>query len=118
MELIRQRKRLTQAEAQNIIAQIVEGYKYLVSKKVIHRDLKPANVFRSGDKWKIGDFGFAMFLQNEAIYDKMNVGTPLYMPLESLKSNKYSFQSDIFSLGIILYEMVTGRTPWSCKNEK
>jgi len=79
---------------------------------IFHRDLKPANIFRSGDTWKIGDFGFSLVCRGESFFDKINVGTPLYMPLESLKTNKYSFKSDIFAIGIILYEIVTGRTPW------
>jgi serine/threonine protein kinase len=40
------------------------------------------------------------------------------MPPEALRSNKYSFKSDIFAIGIILYEVLTGRTPWECKTEK
>jgi len=45
----------------------------------------------------------------------MNVGTPLYMPLESLTKDVYSFKSDIFALGIIVYKMLTGSTPWKCE---
>lgn len=81
----------------------------------MHRDLKPANIFRNGETWKIGDFGFSIVCRTDSFFDKINVGTPLYMPPESLKTNKYSFKSDIFAIGIILYEMLTGRTPWECK---
>lgn len=52
-----------------------------MSKKfILHRDLKPANIFRNGDIWKIGDFGFSMVCRGESFFDKINVGTPLYMP--------------------------------------
>ena len=46
------------------------------------------------------------------------MGTPLYMPLEALVKNIYSPLSDIFSVGVIFYELLTGITPWECKNEK
>jgi serine/threonine protein kinase len=49
---------------------------------------------------------------------KYNVGTPLYMPLESLLDNVYSPKSDIFSVGIIFYELLSGTTPWECRQEK
>ncbi len=56
---------------------------------VLHRDLKPANIFRNSKTWKIGDFGFSI---NSLVETKTrhNVGTPLYMPIESLLRNVYS----------------------------
>jgi serine/threonine protein kinase len=50
------------------------------------------------------------------ITTKHNVGTPLYMPPEALIKNLYSPQSDIFAVGIILYEMLVGVTPWECSS--
>lgn len=50
--------------------------------------------------------------------DRINVGTPLYMAPESLKKSYYSCKADIFALGIILYEMLYGRTPWESSHEK
>ena len=41
--------------------QIIDGYKYLLTRNIIHRDLKPANIMRFGNKWKIGDFGFSRY---------------------------------------------------------
>lgn len=90
----------------------------MMSKNIIHRDLKPANIMRFGSTWKLGDFGFAALCNEDFILDKMNVGTPLYMPPESLYFNKYSYKTDIFSIGIIFYEMLTGMTPWPSKSEK
>lgn len=52
-----------------------------MKRSILHRDLKPANIFKNGETWKIGDFGFSIFCEAETIFDKMNVGTPLYMPL-------------------------------------
>jgi serine/threonine-protein kinase ULK/ATG1 len=67
------------------------------------------------DKWKIGDFGFSCWSYEEP--DDVNVGTPIYMPPESLQKNKYSHKSDIFSLGVIMFEMIYGKVPWFSKSE-
>jgi serine/threonine protein kinase len=48
-------------------------------------------------------------------YSSYNVGSPIYMPPEALNDNKYSFKSDIWALGVIFYEMLTGKTPWKAK---
>ena len=77
---------------------------------VIHRDIKPANIMRVGNKWKLSDFGFAV-KSRFGFKDRMNVGTPLYMAPESLKKNYYSSKSDLYSLGIVVLEMLVGRTP-------
>ena len=70
-----------------------------------------------GNKWKISDFGFAV-KSKYGFKDRINVGTPLYMSPESLKKSYYSAKTDIFALGVILYEMVEGKTPWESKHEK
>lgn len=95
--------------------QILSAYRYLARLGILHRDLKPANVLRSGKVWKIADFGFA--IRSGSFVDELNVGTPLYMPLESLSRSYYSVKTDIFALGVILYELVHGRTPWECESE-
>lgn len=71
--------RLGVKDALDIVADVVEGYKYLCEQSIIHRDLKPANILRTGNRWKIADFGFAIKSDSE-IRTKYNVGTPLYMP--------------------------------------
>lgn len=82
---------------------------------IIHRDLKPANIFLKNDIIKIADFGFAMKHTDSKKYSSYNVGSPVYMPPEALNENKYSFKSDIWALGVIFYEMLTGKTPWRAK---
>lgn len=82
---------------------------------VIHRDIKPANIMRAGNKWKLSDFGFAV-KSRFGFKDRMNVGTPLYMAPESLKKNFYSNKSDLYSLGIVVFEMLVGRTPHEVEN--
>lgn len=56
--------------------------------------------------------------ESEKHKNNINVGSPLYMPPESLKHNEYSFKSDIWALGVIFYEMLFGQTPWKANTEK
>ena len=60
-ELIKLQKRVAEDRALTIMKQIIDGYKYLLTRNIIHRDLKPANIMRFGNKWKIGDFGFSRY---------------------------------------------------------
>ena len=80
-ELIRVQKFIPEDRAILIMKQVIEGYKALMAKNIIHRDLKPANIMRFGNKWKIGDFGFARFCKEEFLLEQIHVGTPLYLPL-------------------------------------
>ncbi len=98
--------------------QIINGYNQLSRNAIVHRDLKPANIFISDSEVKIADFGFAMKNSDSKKYSSYNVGSPIYMPPEALNDNKYSFKSDIWALGVIYYEMLTGKTPWRAKTEK
>lgn len=107
-----QTKRVSEPAIVDIMTQIISGYKYIAKLGILHRDLKPANVLRNGKAWKISDFGFSV--RSGSFVDDINVGTPLYMPLESLTRSFYSVKTDIFALGVILYEMVHGSTPWEC----
>jgi serine/threonine protein kinase len=83
----------------------------------VHRDLKPANIFFHHSHSYIGDFGFAVREQNLRQFSKYNVGSPVYMPPEALNFNKYSHKSDIWAIGVIFYEMLTGTTPWTGRTE-
>ena len=92
--------------------QICEGVKYIHDKQIIHRDLKPSNIFLTKDnKIKIGDFGLAKTLafQNQA---KTNVGAPAYLSPEILNDQPYDYKSDIWNLGIILYELTQLKHPF------
>jgi serine/threonine protein kinase len=72
-----------------IMGEVLEGLRYLLQMGIIHRDIKPANILRSDKTWKIADFGFSI-CGREEVRTKQNVGTPLYMPIESLLKNVYS----------------------------
>ena len=95
--------------------QVINGYKELNSIGVVHRDLKLSNLFVKMGKIKIADFGFAITENKCNSNFGYNVGSPYYMPPETLKFNRYSFYSDVWALGIMAYEMVYGRPPWKDK---
>ena len=107
--------RLPVEQAVAIAEAVCRGLEYAHSKGVVHRDIKPGNVWLSGDGTpKVGDFGLALAvdlsrLTNEGIM----VGTYYYMPPEQAMGGDVTAQSDLYSLGAMLYEMVTGRPPFT-----
>lgn len=107
--------RFSENKALEILKQILNGYQELYKNGIIHRDLKPENILLTSDfNFKIADFGFAKALDNFS-FQTMNslVGTPLYMSPQILKQEKYTTKSDVWSIGIIYYEMIYGKTPWN-----
>ena len=86
--------------------QVALGLKHMHDRKLLHRDIKPDNIFRtSRDFLRIGDFGISKVLActKAMVYSK--AGTPFYMAPELFKGIPYSFKADIWSLGILLFEM-------------
>jgi NIMA (never in mitosis gene a)-related kinase 1/4/5 len=88
--------------------------KHCHDKKILHRDLKSQNIFctKKGIV-KLGDFGIARVLSNTRSRAKTVVGTPYYLSPEIIKSESYSFKSDIWSLGVLLYEMAALTPPFN-----
>jgi serine/threonine protein kinase len=85
---------------------------------IMHRDLKPANILVSKGRLKISDFGFARSLDNgDSTILKSVVGTPLYMSPQILNHQTYTNKSDLWSVGLIYYEMLHGFTPWPATSE-
>ena len=113
------RSSLPDIEALKIYFQLVDGFQALIKKNIIHRDLKPANILFQNKTSKLADFGFSRFVTdfNNCML-KSCVGSPLYMAPQILQRKKYSTKCDIWSMGVILYEMVFGRTPWIGLDER
>ena len=113
------KKGLPEEQAIEYMTQILTGYLNFARKDIIHRDLKPANILMTAEQsLKIADFGFAIKAVDAHKSSKYNIGSPLYMAPESLRRNEYTLKTDIWALGVIFYELLTGETPWKAKNEK
>ena len=97
-----------------IVYEICQGIEHAHQKGVVHRDLKPANILVNKEgKVKITDFGLAQAQDLTSItVTGAIVGTPAYMSPEQAAGRKIDTRSDIFSLGVVVYEMVTGAKPF------
>lgn len=111
-------RRLSEKWARKYMEQIANGLRYLRSKQIIHRDLKPHNLLMTKDRQtiKIADFGFARILGSDALEATM-CGTPLYMSPQVLRGEQYSSKADLWSVGVILYEMLCGVKPFRDVND-
>lgn len=117
--IIDRKGKLQLKESLEIIKQVLSGVGFAHSKGFIHRDLKPSNIIINKDGVaKIMDFGIS-----KAIFEKgitktgTKIGTLLYMSPEQIRAEEPTRQSDIYSIGITLYEMLTGRTPFDFGTE-
>lgn len=83
--------------------------------QVIHRDIKPMNIFVSDhDVVKVGDLGIAKKLKADLAHTQ--IGTPHYMPPEIWKNRPYSYACDVWSLGCLLYEIMTYKVPFAARS--
>ena len=106
---------LTTARAAELVAQVADALAYAHSLGVIHRDVKPANVLigRDGDAL-LSDFGIAKIYSDtsQLTGEGMMVGTPAYMAPEQLRGQAVDARTDIYSLGVVLYQALTGECPF------
>ena len=114
----KEREGLPEAEVVMIMKQIIKGYQQLAKNNTIHRDLKPANILISNNLFKICDFGFSKVIKDPTVANKTCVGSPIYMAPQILDKKDYSAKCDIWSLGIIMYELIHGTVPWTAKSER
>lgn len=91
--------------------------KHVHDRKIIHRDLKGQNIFlTSKGQIKLGDFGIARVLKNTVEKAKTMVGTPYYISPEIIEGKPYSMATDIWSLGVILYELCALKPPFNAES--
>jgi calcium-dependent protein kinase len=111
-------KKISEAPASKVMMQILSSLAYCHSKRIVHRDLKPENILLEDDDFnlKVGDFGSSAFLD---VYNKTSggFGSAYYMAPEVL-SGQFTESCDIWSAGIILFIMLTGRPPYPGKTEQ
>ena len=98
----------------SIIKRAAEGLDYAHQHNVVHRDIKPANIMwdEETDTLKITDFGIARITDSSKTKTGMVLGTPSYMSPEQLAGKKVTGQSDLFSLGVMLFQMALGQLPF------
>ncbi|HTI68659.1 MAG TPA: protein kinase [Candidatus Limnocylindria bacterium] len=116
-ERVKQKGPMDVAEAVSTILQVIEGLEAAAALGVLHRDIKPSNCFMETDGTvKVGDFGLSV--PSEALDDaKLTItgsylGTPAYSPPEQIRGEAYTLRGDIYAVGVTLYYLVTGRTPF------
>ncbi len=98
----------------NIIAQVADALGYAHKNDIVHRDIKPANIMLLKDTGdiKVTDFGIARITSSSKTKTGVILGTPSYMSPEQVSGKKLDGRSDIFSLGVVMFEMLTGEKPF------
>lgn len=110
-------RKFTPEEAVHIVASILSALAYTHRLGIVHRDIKPANVFITHDNQvKLADFGIARVDNAELTQMGSVLGTPSYMSPEQCKGLKVDARSDLFSCGVVLYELLVGRKPFGGEN--
>ncbi|XP_023331893.1 serine/threonine-protein kinase 36 isoform X2 [Eurytemora carolleeae] len=107
-------RRLPEERVQEICGDLLSALHYLHSHRILHRDIKPQNILLdSNGRAKLCDFGFARNLGVHTLVLTSIKGTPLYMAPELIEEKPYDHTADIWSLGCIVYELLTGYPPFS-----
>lgn len=118
-------QRITKAQGKNFseeqildwITQIALALRHCHDQKILHRDIKAPNVFMTlNNLVKLGDFGIAKVLSHTMEMANSVVGTPYYIAPELIQNKPYGFESDIWSMGVILYEMCALKKPFEANN--
>ena len=118
IEKKKRNEKFTENEVLHYFYEILQGLYYLHKNRVIHRDLKTLNIFLTENNHiKIGDFGVSKKLINNNIYAYTFVGTPYYLSPEICQNKPYDEKSDVWSLGVVLYELITLNKPFDSESQ-
>jgi serine/threonine protein kinase len=102
--------------AAEVVAIVADALDFAHERGVIHRDVKPANLMILPDQTvKVADFGIARLTSAATMTSDTMIGTPYYMSPEQVRGGKIDGRSDLFSLGVVLYEALTGRKPFQAE---
>lgn len=113
-DLLKQEKSLRPAVVIKLLQQTASGLDYAHQHGLIHRDIKPANILlTSQGNAKLTDFGLVKDSQTSLTADGTRLGTPAYMAPEQIQGEEVTPALDIYALGVVAYEMLTGRTPFT-----
>jgi serine/threonine protein kinase len=115
--LLVEKTRFAFEQVSEIVAEVADALDYAHRKGIIHRDVKPANIIITTDgKVKITDFGIAKIASSNLTTTGQFLGTPNYMSPEQVSGSPVDGRSDLFSLGVVLYELLTNRKPFQGDN--
>ncbi|MDD4298310.1 MAG: Stk1 family PASTA domain-containing Ser/Thr kinase [Bacilli bacterium] len=117
-QLVKRRGTLTVSEVVDVMLQLTDGLSHAHDSYIIHRDIKPQNILiLDNGLVKITDFGIAMALNNSQLTQTNSVmGSVHYLPPEQASGKGSTIKSDIYSLGILMYELLTGKLPFRGDN--
>ncbi len=116
-QLLKRRGSLTLSETIDIMLQLTDGMAHAHDSYIVHRDLKPQNIMIQDDgQIKITDFGIAMALSTQLTQTNSVMGSVHYLPPEQANGKGSTIKSDIYSMGIIFYELLTGSLPFKGEN--
>ncbi len=116
-QLIEKEGALTLSRACSIALQICSALDYAHNAQIVHRDIKPSNIILlPQDRVKLTDFGIARMLAEPRLTRTGIVGTVDYMSPEQALDEEIDYRADIYALGVVLFEMLTGRTPFQAEN--
>lgn len=107
----------TENEIMNWLVQMCMGLRYVHEKRILHRDIKTSNIYlTSNNNVKLGDFGISKLLDSTNDAANTVVGTPYYLSPEVCEGRAYSYKSDVWSLGCVLYELCTFKHAFNADN--
>jgi serine/threonine-protein kinase len=118
VKFTRKEKLLPLRDVLSITAQVADALGFAHGSNVVHRDIKPANIMLLKDTKdiKVTDFGIARITSSSKTKTGVILGTPSYMSPEQVSGKKVDGRSDIFSLGVVLFELLTGQKPFASED--